>query len=182
MAGVADSVYSGAATIGQAKAAVAGVLGGILVIALIISAGFSIMSTPTRTAQATATVTESGSVCQEVTRKGPDGKPNTISECTTPIQYTVGNQVYNSRISTMSQTFKAGDTLQINYNPQNPLDMSYNELPLSTLGWILSGIAIVLSLLIVGYNYLVRTYKPIAAYEGAATSIDLTKNLYNRIF
>lgn len=62
------------------------------------------------------------------------------------------------------------------------MDVSYNEMPLSRLGWILLCVAVVIGFLIVTYNHLVRTYKPIAAYEGATTSIDLSKNLYGRLF
>lgn len=140
------------------------------------------MSKPTRTAQATATVTEAGGVCQQVAQKDANGKTTIQVQCLTPIQYTVGNKVFNLKVSTGSQNFKTGDTLQIKYNPENPVDVSYNEVPLSSLGWSLLVIALVFGIFIFAYNYLVSTYKPIAAYEGATTSIDLTKNLYNRIF
>jgi hypothetical protein len=81
MSKVASTIYSGAASIGEAKATIYGVVGGIVAVVLSISAIFSIMSTPTRSMEGQATVVGTGSSCRQITQQMGNGQTKVYPEC-----------------------------------------------------------------------------------------------------
>jgi len=180
MSSVLSSAYSGAATIGEAKATISVVVGAVLVLGLIVSASFSIMSKPTRTGEVQAEVINF--TCTETVFETQDGKKNTSQNCVSNVSYTINNQKYTSNVNTSPHRFEKGAKITIKYDPSNPIDISYGETSMSTIGWILSGVAVCIAVCIAIYYYAVTRYKPLAAYEGASTSIDLAKGLAGKIF
>lgn len=180
MSSVLSSAYSGAASIGEAKATISVVVGAIIVLGLSVSASFSIMSKPTRTGEVQAEVIDS--TCTETVFETSDGKKNTSQNCLSNVNYTINDQMYTSKVNTSPHNFKKGDKILVKYNPSNPIDISYGETSLSTVGWILCGVAVCIAVVVAIYYYAVTRFKPLAAYEGASTSIDLAQGLAGKIF
>lgn len=176
---VANTLYSGSAAIGEVKATITLVVGIIITCSMMASAIYSITSVPIRTSDIQAEVTESN--CKQVIKQFK-GKEHSSSECLTKVKYIVDNQEYISDVNTNAQAFNQGEKINLKYNPKNPRDISYNEASLNTMGWILSGVAFLFLGIISIYYYLINRFKPLAALEGAATSIDLAKGFSNRIF
>lgn len=179
MSSVLSSAYSGAASIGEAKATLSVVVGAVVVLGLIVSASFSIMSKPSRTNKVEAEVIDS--ICTQVTTKG-DGKTYTHPDCVSTVKYVVNDNIYTANVNTGTEKLIEGAKTTIKYNPSNPIDISYNEPSMNMIGWILSGVALCIALGIGIYYYAVTRFKPLAAYEGASTSINLAKGLANKIF
>lgn len=180
MSSFTSSLYSGSASIGQIKANVSVVIGGFMVIASLISASSSIMSKPTRTATIDATVVESR--CKQTNSTNSEGKTVTLLECMTLVEYTVGNKLYVGELSTLSNSYNKGEKITIQYNPSNPQDISYKEISMRYVGFGLSSIAICMGVFLALYYYLIMRFKPLAAYEGASTSIGMAKGLADKLF
>lgn len=172
-----ETIYSGAATIGEIKSVVYLIVGLCLTLCLSMSASFSIMYKSPRTAETQANVVDD-SDCKEHTTKTSDGKTHTNTQCLTNIKYNIANQTLTKNIPTGSQSLRSGNTITIKYNPSDFNDVSYNEMPLSTVGWIVSGVAICIALFVMIYYYLINQYKPLAALEGANTSINIVKRIF----
>ena len=176
---VIDTLYTGSATIGKVKATISLVIVIIITLSMIASAIYSILSIPERTSKVQAEVSESK--CTQITRQLKDGKQTTSSECMTGVKYYVNDKQYTSKVNTNTSGFNQGDKINIKYNPKNPTDISYNEIPLNTFGWVLSGIACLLLSITSIYYYFINKYKPLAALDGAFTSIDLAKGITKKI-
>lgn len=177
---VVNTLYSGSAAIGEVKATITLVVTLIITCSMMASAIYSITSVPERTADVQAEVTES--VCTQIRRQLKDGKEEKSAQCMTDVRYTIADKVYTAKVSTNSSAFNQGEKINIKYNPKNPIDISYNEVPLSTVGWILSGVGFLLLCIVSIYYYLINRFKPLAALEGASTSIDLAKGFTRKIF
>lgn len=174
---VAESLYSGSAAIGKVKATISLVVGIIITVCLSSAGSYIIVSTPSRSSETKASVVDSE--CKQFVRQ-MNNKSSTSTECTTGVNYNVDNKKYNNKVKTDGTLFKQGEKINIKYNPNNPNDISYNEMSNKKLGFILIGIGIILVILVVIYYYLITTYKPLAALEGASTTYDFAKNMFSR--
>jgi hypothetical protein len=174
MSSVADSLYSGTAAIGEIKATITLVVGIVIVFSMSSSAIYSIVSTPTRSKDTQASVLDSE--CKQIVTQLNNGKTNTSSECTTGVKYNIDNKDYNQKVITGGTLFRKDDKINIKYNPDNPTDVSYNETSQRTMGFILSCVAILILICIILYYYLITTYKPLAALEGASTTYNMFRH------
>lgn len=176
MSSVAESLYSGAATVGEIKANVTLVVFVIIVVVMSSSAIYLIISPPQRSNDAEAIVVDSE--CKQVSTTLENGKTSLSSECTTGVKYTIDNKEYNNKVATQETLFKRDDKINIKYDPKNPNNISYNEMSPKSVGYILCSVAIIILLIVMIYYYFINKYKPLAALEGASTTFSFAKSVF----
>jgi hypothetical protein len=174
---VVDTLYSGSAAIGEIKAKVTLVVGIIIVISLCLSGLYLVRSTPSRSEETKASVVDSE--CKQIVKQ-LDNKTSTSSECIIGVKYNVDTKEYINKVVTGGEIFKQGEKITIKYNPNNPSDISYNETSQRTIGFYFSAVAIIVLIFVGLYYYFIHKYKPLAALEGASTSINFAKNMFDR--
>lgn len=167
-----EDIYSGSAAIGNIRATLTLIVGVIIAICFSSVGVWSISYPSSRTEKVTASV--ENSTCTQVT----DGKKQALSQCVTDIKYNVNNKEYKSTLTTGTQ-FQKNQNIDIQYNPNEPNDISYNETSNKYIGFILSCIGFIILCVVVLYYYLIQTYKPLAAIEGARTTVDFAKNIFD---
>lgn len=149
----------------------------VLVFCILVGSAYCMYTSPKspRTQNIEAIVIEP-SVCNI---KNKDGSCVTSN---TKVSYNVNSKDYNNSVSAYQENFKTGDKIIIQYNPDNPNDISYKEPDTQSMGMTISGIATVILLGTIIWYYLVQRYKPVAAFEGVNTAIDVTNYLTDKIF
>ena len=171
MSKVLEDIYSGSAEIGNIQATITLVIG--IIIALCSSSIGSYIAVIQENPEPVKAIVERDSICTQ---------QNDQIHCVTDIKYTVNNKEYKQPVGTQNKQFKTNDTIDIQYKPSNPTDISYktdNVLSPKLYGTlIICAGAIILSIVIL-YFYLIRKYKPLAALQGAKTTIDVAKGIFN---
>lgn len=115
------------------------------------------------------------SVCTEITQSDNTNRQS----CQHRIEYSVNGQVYRADINS-STSLIHGTIIFIKYNPADPSDVIYNQLPIRYFGFGLSSFAIFIFFIISLNYYLTTRFKPLAAFQGANASIDAIKFLGNK--
>jgi hypothetical protein len=97
------------------------------------------------------------------------GKTNT---CNTKITYVVNGKNYSGSI-TGATPYGKGITVNISYDPTNPLNVTDKQSP----SWIIAGVLLAVGVCMIGGGYLnynlTSTSKEYAAYQGAQTLLHL---------
>ena len=129
----------------------------LIAIILIIIAIFSFEKKNNKTALIKATITNASCT--------PEGNENS---CIITLAYTINGKNYQSNIHTRSKTnYTKGQTIDIEYDPNNPQDIQLKTIGSTTLAIILIVIAIVLLIIGWGYFYLVRKNRGFGEVSGA---------------
>ncbi len=108
-----------------------------------------------------------------------DSKGNTsvTTTYTLSITYQVGATMYNGSVNS-SEPISNGAPIMIKVNPNNPQDISYNEVGGSTIGLIMCAIAAFL-FIFSGMNfYFSRTNKAWAAVQGVGTGVSVVSRAF----
>lgn len=163
-----SSLYSGAASLGQAHASISLYVGIFIFIIAIIVAIYFFFKKSTKTASVVAVVTNSLCVV------GSDNKQT----CNNDIKYNVDGILYISKVSSPIQ-LPIDSEITILYDPNNPYDISYNEFSSRIIGLIISGISIGIMILLALNYYFVYEYKAYAAFSGASVVANTTKNIFS---
>ena len=147
------------------RAGIGAFVGTIISIILIIISVMMLLNKSKRTAETTATISKS--TCTHTY----DGN-NLNYICQMAITYIVDGKNYNANINSESATqYSTNETIQVQYDPNNPQDVNLKELSSSTLAIILIVVAIVIILFGWGFFYLVRRNKGLAAVLGTSSII-----------
>ena len=62
------------------------------------------------------------------------------TDCLLEIEYKVGEEMKQQKINTSDKIHSKGEIINITYDPANPADVKYNEIPSKTIGTVLIGI------------------------------------------
>lgn len=167
MAKLIEDIYSGSAAIGNLRASITLIIGVIIAFCLSIL-GTSVMTSTSNRSSTTKAVVEDSTCIQN----------NQTQICTTNVKYNVDNKEYKQQVNTHDTKLNNNDTIDIQYDPTNPNDISYKESNMF-MGSMFSFIGLIILCIVVLYYYVIRTYKPLAAIEGARTTVDIAKNIFD---
>lgn len=159
-----DDVYTGVASFGLMMALIGAVIGGIIGFALM-AYGIYLISNPGPSKIGTTATVVSSNCTQS-------GK---TTSCNLKLSYKAANgSAMTATLMTSDGIHNTGDTINIQYDPVNPSDISQGTGGNSTMtGWILLIIGLIVAILSIG-NYLLTKYsKAYAAFVGVDSGIDM---------
>lgn len=158
-----DSLYSGAAAVGQIRVFIGAIFATLVSLALIIY-GIYLLYENWHLEEDNKAIVNSDSKCQL-------GKNNI--QCTTNITYTVDGKAITKDFHGVNQ-YKKGDIVTVFYDSKDP-NNSQIELPSRTFAGFIIGGGILLCVLSWGFYWLVQYFKPLAAAEGVFTAYQFLK-------
>lgn len=157
--GIGSDIYSGLSSIGRVESILSAVI--VVAIAIIfIAIGVSLIRTP-YTAVTMATIQS-----VQCSASSPN---DSASSCELAITYVVNGVTYNNHVQALSDTpseYATGKSVSIRYDPANPENamVGVNE---HTMGYIMIGIAVLISIVAIANAYLTTQSKAYAAVSGA---------------
>jgi hypothetical protein len=124
------------------------------------------------------TVTNVKSCKQQVTSN--DNQTNVNYLCTLTVSYTVNNKKYtNGNISTDGETiYKVGDTLTLQYDPNNPKDSRSKRMTRKQTGTALLIIGVIIMAISWFWVWVTQKYKAAAAFAGAGAGFNMARNIF----
>lgn len=152
------------------------IIGAIIAFVLSSIAHLLINTKYTRTMKTMAVVQNSECVVNKTT----DAKGNIryYKICNLSILYDINGTKYDNTLTTDLE-FSPKSLIEINYDPNNPKDISYKETPPAIIGYFLLFIGIILFVVGGIYYYFVSKYEPVAALEGTRTTISTVKKAFD---
>lgn len=169
-AGFGETAYDAAATFGRVVAFLKMLLGIIIGIVLTVI-GVVLIRQKDTYVKTTGKVREPK--CQTLTEKDSKGRSTQRVECTSKIEYTVNSKNYSGSLI-LNYSVAEGQTVDIQYNPENPNDIRQPQVKPKTVGIILIVIGLVIMFGTVIWFILALRYKVVAAGTGAATAVSWT--------
>lgn len=176
---VTEAVYTGAADIGKVYSTISLIGGIVFSILLFVIAIFLFQQKNVRTEKTLATVTTA--TCSQYERIVNNQK-QIAHTCNLEINYTINNKLYTAGLNT-DKKYSLGSNILIEYDPNNPTDISIPTVFTTRFFGIISSVVSVLILIYVVLNYVFsKKYKVYAATQGAFTTVDIAKGLTKKIF
>lgn len=99
-------------------------------------------------------------------------------QCTASVSYSLNGNSLKRNITVTQCNYKPGDTIKLQVDPSNPLDVREAQISGKVLGTAIILIAIIVVVFAVGNAYLVTKNKTIAAVEGTS---DLINGMYRYV-
>lgn len=179
MNNAAQTIYSGAADIGQAYSTIQLISGIVVAILLCSLAVFFFKQKNPRTQKTLATINNINCSSYETM---VNNKKQITQTCNLDISYTINGTLYNGNI-TSDIKYTVGNTVLIEYDPNNPNDIGFpTYFTIRNFGIVSSVIALLIFVSVVVNYQLSKNYKMYAATQGAFATVDITKGLTQRIF
>jgi hypothetical protein len=167
--GIGQTLYQDAASLGQFKALVILILGGIISLVLFLVGVYRLFSGNVYTLKTDAKVTQ-------VTGCMKMQNPNHTwqYDCSTSLEYTVNDKKYQNTINiSRGYSIQIGDMIPIYYNPSNPSDIVSEQPPSGGALIALSIFVILIAYLMYWLSY---RYTFFAAAQGTSFITNLFKN------
>ena len=171
--GFGEDIYSGTASYGRFMGWVGGIFGIIIGLVLLGVGLYLALSKTVYTGRAVATVRKIDPPCY----KDPTNSASNNVICDVTLEYMVNNQKYERVwiLTNLSQGVVVGSTQTIRYNPDNPQDIAFG-ISQSTVGWIMSGIAVFILAGCAINIYAVTRYDVAAAATGVGSAAGIIRN------
>lgn len=161
---MSSTISSGLATYSKVSSIIGAIIVSIIMIVLIILGIGEYRSNKSASVQ--------GKV---VTASCSPNSQNKGYSCTITATYTVNGKDYqHTDTINGDQAYQPGQTLNIDYDPSNPVDSDFEPLPTHDIAWILFAIAIIIGILTFVHLYFVyksETYATITGGLGVASDI-----------
>lgn len=136
--GVGENIYDAAASYGRIKTSITSVVM-VFIALLCVFFGIKVMvSKDAYSGKARATVVNPD--CRDFTNSGGKGV-----QCALDVTYTVDGRTFKKVIDESGRNYKAGDVLEIRYNPLNPIETTTSWTKLA-IGLIIIVVGILLAL------------------------------------
>lgn len=164
--GLKEDLYDGAADVGRVMAVV-NLIGGVLMSIIMLSIGIYLLVSPQKYSRATrASVTAS-----ECTRVDQGGNKGSRYDCEVTLVYQddTGKEFTNKTIVSSASRVVAGSLQSVRYDPTAPEDVTTNWVSRRLVGWILTGIAVLVGLGSGLSYWIAQRSKVMAAVIGANT-------------
>ena len=172
--GVGQDVYDAAATYGRIKTSISTIISGFVLILFLMYGIWLVLSKDIYSAKTTAIIKNPDCITTE--EKDNKGNIRRTTTCRVNITYTVNNQIYNKNIDIQGPVTD-GESLQIRYNPANPIDTTTNISQKMT-GLIIIVICLVVGLIMWGWWYLTQKSKLAASAVAVDDAADVVKNIF----
>lgn len=166
-AGFANVAYDSAATFGRVIAFFKMIVAIIVGIAMI-TIGIYLIRYKVKQSVNTTSVIESAK-CTLV-NSGTDKRPSSTNQCDLVVVYTVDGKEYKTQLTTQGPVQTKGNTIDIQYNPENPNDIIQKTVSNKTIGIWLIVIGIVIMAIAIIWFWITMTYKVAAAAQTAMTA------------
>lgn len=174
-----DTIYSGAADIGQVYSTISLISGIVVGILLCSIAIFFFKQKNPRTQKTMATINNVNCSSYETI---VNNQKQIAQTCNLEISYTVNGTLYNTNL-TSNTKYSVGNSITIEYDPYNPNDVGIPSFFTLRIFGILSSIIALSICISVVLNYTFsKKYKVYAATQGAFTTVDIAKGLTQRLF
>lgn len=171
---IAESVYSGAATVGKIQATMGLIVGGIVAICMCI-VGFFLVRSEDKLTEKTKAIVQNAKCTETIVYE--KNKNRTTYDCNLEVAYIVNNVPYVEFVKTTTK-YNTGESLEISYNPTNPKEIAVDHIPPKVLGVGSSVVAIIIILSVGLHFYFAKKYEPYAAVQGAMTTVDIAKKIF----
>ena len=160
--GLGDTIYDGAASFGVALAWISLIVGNLIGWGIIAFGIYLLVRKQKFAKSITARIVDTE--CN---------KTDTTYSCLLKLQYDIDSKTYDSTINTNSSIFyQKGTTINIRYNPDNPVEVSL--FPNSKIfGWVCLVIGFIVVIGVFIHWYITIKYKFAAAATGFASGIDM---------
>ena len=178
--GIGEDVYDGAATVGKVTSTVYLVCAVVIAILLCISGYFCIFKNDDSEWADSTAVVETATCTKQTTVDKESGSTSTTYNCGLTVNYKVGDKLYTGKpMNTNGSTqYVKGSILAINYKISNPEEIKTDSVASSTIGYALSGCAILI-ILAAGANwYMTKNSKMYAAASGASTVVGTVSDMF----
>lgn len=169
MPGIVDNLYDDASSLGKIQSLI-GLVFSIIIGLVLIIIGYYYVSSSNKYNSTTGIV--KNVICEDKIQTNSTGRTTTTSTtkvCTMNIEYNVDNVIYTNSLTVENVIYSMDQPIQIEYLESDPNQIRMPGLSDSTMGYISSGISIIL-ILGAGVNYYLSTnYKLYASAQGANT-------------
>ena len=169
MPDIVNNLYDDASSLGKIQSLI-GLIFAIIIGLVLIIVGYYYVSSSNKYISTNGIV--KNVICEDKIQTNSTKKSTTtttIKVCTLNIEYNVNNVVYTNSLTIENVIYSMNQPIQIEYLESDPNQIRMPGLSDSTMGYISSGISIVL-ILGAGLNYyLSSNYKLYASAQGAST-------------
>ena len=164
--GVGTTIYSGAAGFGRFYAIFSAIISTLIGISLIIAGIIMLQKKKIYTHKVLATIIKDGAQCSTETHHDRHGSTTTYN-CSLHLSYVVNNKTYINTLAVDSSTdYEGYKTIEIYYNPHNPMDAKVQPFPWKLGGWVALIIGILLVIFPWFWVWVTQKYKFAAALSG----------------
>lgn len=157
MSGIVDNLYDDALSLGKIQSLIGLILASIIGLVLII-VGYNYVSSSNKYILTTGIV--KNVICEDKIQTNSKNKSTTTTKiCTLNIEYNVNNVVYTNILTVNNKVYSTNQSIQIEYMESNPNQIRIPGVSDSTLGYISSGISVLIILGASVNYYLSTNYK-----------------------